>query len=154
MSSDEAAAINVIRQRWSRYGGMGNERSEADYTDEGCRTLARAAFNDIPGLLAEIDRLRAERDDLAKERWAVVATRNAAVARAEAAEAKVAAVAALHHPYDCTAAGRAGHESCGGREWCYTCPEEMGWPCSTVAALSSAVPVPTQEQQAQQEEKR
>lgn len=52
--------------------------------------------------------------------------------------ARLEAVRALHFPYDCTAAGREGHETCGQREWCYSCGEEQPWPCTTFQALRDA----------------
>lgn len=52
-----------IRRRWSRYGGMGNDRSADDYTDKGCRRLAESAFHDAPLLVAEVERLRSQLDD-------------------------------------------------------------------------------------------
>lgn len=45
-------SIAAIRRRWSRDGGMGNDRSDEDYTDEGCRLLLRVAWDDIDVLLA------------------------------------------------------------------------------------------------------
>jgi hypothetical protein len=56
----------------------------------------------------------------------------------ERLRAQLAAVKALHFPYDCTAAGREGHETCGQREWCYSCGEEQPWPCTTFQALRDA----------------
>jgi DNA polymerase III psi subunit len=58
--ADTPDPIGAIRARWSRNGGMGNGRSDEDYTDAGCRILARAAFRDFPLLDAEVRALRAE----------------------------------------------------------------------------------------------
>jgi hypothetical protein len=52
--------------------------------------------------------------------------------------ARLEAVKALHFPYDCTEAGNEGHESCGEREWCYSCGEGQPWPCTTFQALRDA----------------
>ena len=51
MDADQAKAI---RARWD----TSHDRTADDYTDEGCRVLARAAFRDVPVLLAEVERLR------------------------------------------------------------------------------------------------
>lgn len=61
--------LAVIGRLWSRDGGMGNERSEEDYSDEGCRVLARHAFRDVNDLLAEVRELRESRERAI--RWAV-----------------------------------------------------------------------------------
>jgi hypothetical protein len=42
----------------------------------------------------------------------------------------------LHQDYGCTAAGTEGHETCGDREWCYTCGEGSSHPCDTLTALA------------------
>jgi hypothetical protein len=42
----------------------------------------------------------------------------------------------LHQDYGCTAAGTEGHETCGEREWCYTCGEGSSHPCDTLTALA------------------
>jgi hypothetical protein len=72
-------------------------------------------------LSGECDRLRAERDE--------------ARSQLGAAEARIEAVRRLHFPYDCTEAGESGHETCGEREWCYSCGESQPWPCTTFQAL-------------------
>ena len=52
------AELDAIRRRWSRDGGMGNERSEEDYNDVSCRALARYGFDDVNVLLSLVDSLR------------------------------------------------------------------------------------------------
>jgi hypothetical protein len=79
-----------IRARWSRDGGMGNERSEEDYTDAGCRILARAAFKDVAALLAALEAAEAalarveaathKRPKLADDWYAAMLTVRAALA--------------------------------------------------------------------------
>lgn len=46
--------LDSIRARWD----TSHDRGADDYTDEGCRVLAEAAFRDVPALLAEIERLQ------------------------------------------------------------------------------------------------
>lgn len=46
--------LHAIRERWD----TSHDRSADDYTDEGCRVLAEAAFRDVPILLDEVERLR------------------------------------------------------------------------------------------------
>lgn len=46
--------LDVIARRWSTYGGMGNDRSAADYSDAGCRILAEHGFRDANALLAAL----------------------------------------------------------------------------------------------------
>jgi len=48
---------------------------------------------------------------------------------------RISAALALHHAYGCTEAGQPGHETCGDREWCYTCGEDTPYPCPTRIAL-------------------
>lgn len=43
--------VDAIRARWDN----SHDRGAHDYTDEGCRVLAEAAFRDVPALLAEMD---------------------------------------------------------------------------------------------------
>lgn len=57
MSSGNASTqpdLGAIRARWD----TSHDRDARDYTDEGCRVLAEAAFRDVPALLAEIERLQ------------------------------------------------------------------------------------------------
>jgi hypothetical protein len=46
--------LSAINARWD----TSHDRDADDYTDEGCRVLARSAFRDVPALLAEVERLR------------------------------------------------------------------------------------------------
>ena len=74
-----ASELALIQRRWYTYGGMGNPRSEEDYTDAGCRVLARAAFADIELLLAElksaVERAVSWRDEQIKTENALIAAR-------------------------------------------------------------------------------
>jgi hypothetical protein len=46
--------LDQIRRRWSRTGPLGEDRTDADYTDHGCRILLRAAWDDIDALIAAL----------------------------------------------------------------------------------------------------
>jgi hypothetical protein len=48
---NDAVDLDSLRRRWSTVGPMGEERSDADYTDAGCRILLRLAWGDIDVLL-------------------------------------------------------------------------------------------------------
>lgn len=52
----EPLDLAAIDRQWSADGGMGT-RSDADYSHEGCRTLTRMAFRDIPRLIALVREL-------------------------------------------------------------------------------------------------
>jgi hypothetical protein len=49
---DTEAVLEKIAARWSQIGPMGEVRTDQDYTDEGCRILARHAFAEVNYLIA------------------------------------------------------------------------------------------------------
>jgi hypothetical protein len=49
---DTGAVLERIAARWSQIGPMGEVRTDQDYTDEGCRILARHAFAEVNYLIA------------------------------------------------------------------------------------------------------
>lgn len=60
-----STADNIAR-RWSTDGGMGNTRSDEDYTDEGCRILVKHAFVDVQVLLGRIAELERKNANLGR----------------------------------------------------------------------------------------
>jgi hypothetical protein len=59
--------LDAVSRRWSRNGSMGEERTDEDYTDAGCRILLQSAWQDLD-LLMKVARTVRERHYV---RWVV-----------------------------------------------------------------------------------
>jgi len=53
-----AIDLDALSRRWSHVGPMGEERTDQDYNDQGCRTLLQQAWQDLDVLLRAAKTLR------------------------------------------------------------------------------------------------